>query len=92
MMRYAVLKFEDCWRVQSERRRIGHFEKRDEALSVGVHLAHEASCSGYTVELLVQDEVGRMTPFPPYCGTEAPFTDADASGPSSLSVAPSLPG
>lgn len=58
MLRYAVMRFGDEWRVVSERRRIGRFASRDLAIMAGARLAREAMATGHPVELLVQDGAG----------------------------------
>lgn len=60
VMRYAVLRCGDAWRVVSERRQFGHFDTRSAAFQCALRLAREANASGRSVELVQTDEVGEM--------------------------------
>ncbi len=53
-LNYAVVRFEDGWKVVSGQRRIGHYATSDLALSAGARLALEARDAGHEVEFLVQ--------------------------------------
>jgi hypothetical protein len=66
-LRYAVLEVGREWRVVCERRHIGHFPDRDQAVRAGAHLAREAVASGHAVEFMVQDGAGELfaESFPP---------------------------
>lgn len=60
MLRYAVLRCGDDWRVVSERRQFGRFETRSAAFQCALRLAREANASGLSVELLQTDDVGEL--------------------------------
>jgi hypothetical protein len=57
---YAVLKIGREWRVVCERRHIGHYDTRNEALSLGASLVRQAIESGCEAELLAVDAVGKL--------------------------------
>jgi hypothetical protein len=59
-LRYAVIRISDEWKVISERRRMGHFQTQALALNAGARLAREAMAAGHEVDLLVQDDNGRL--------------------------------
>jgi diguanylate cyclase (GGDEF)-like protein len=60
VIRYAVLRCGDDWRVVSERRQFGRFETRSAAFQCALRLAREANASGLSVELLQTDEAGEL--------------------------------
>jgi len=60
MVRFAILRFGEEWRVVSDRRTIGAFDTSQHALELGVTMALEAAAAGHEVELLVQDAVGQL--------------------------------
>ena len=57
---YAVLQIDKEWRVVCERRHIGHFDKRDDALEVGAGLVRQALDAGREAELLVLDAGSKL--------------------------------
>lgn len=61
-LRYAVLRFEDEWKVVSAERRMGHFASQALAMHAGARLAREAIAAGHEVELLLQDSAARLLP------------------------------
>ncbi len=60
VVRYAVLRCGDDWRVVSERRQFGRFDTRSAAFQCALRLAREANASGLSVELLQSDDVGEL--------------------------------
>lgn len=60
VLTYAVLQIGEEWRVVCQRRRIGHYSTRSEALRIGAALAREALAEGCEVELMVQDDAGEL--------------------------------
>jgi len=59
-LRYAVLQIGEEWRVVCQRRRIGHYATRTDAVRIGAALAREAVAEGRPVELMVQGEAGEL--------------------------------
>ena len=59
-LRYAVLQIGDEWKVVCQRRRIGHYATRTDAVRTGAALAREALAEGCSVELMVQGEAGEL--------------------------------
>ncbi len=59
-MVYAVLQMGPEWRVVCERRHIGHFDNREEALGIAAGLVRQAIESGREAELLVLDTSNRL--------------------------------
>ena len=59
-LRYAVLRIGEEWRVVCERRRMGHFFNRNDAIRTGAALAREALAEGCDVELMVQGDAGEL--------------------------------
>lgn len=57
---YAVLQIDHEWRVVCERRHIGHFDSRDEALEVGAGLVRQALEAGREAELLLLDATSKL--------------------------------
>ena len=57
---YAVLLIDREWRVVCERRHIGHFKSRNEALEVGASLVRQALEAGREAELLVLDSASKL--------------------------------
>ncbi len=60
VIRYAVLRCGEDWRVVSERRQFGRFETRSAAFQCALRLAREANASGLSVELLQADDAGEL--------------------------------
>jgi EAL domain-containing protein (putative c-di-GMP-specific phosphodiesterase class I) len=60
VIRYAVLRCGEDWRVVSERRQFGRFETRSAAFQCALRLAREANASGRSVELLQSDDAGEL--------------------------------
>jgi diguanylate cyclase (GGDEF)-like protein len=60
VIRYAVLRCGDDWRVVSERRQFGRFDTRSAAFQCALRLAREANASGLSVELLQSDDAGEL--------------------------------
>ena len=60
VIRYAVLRCGDDWRVVSERRQFGRFETRSAAFQCALRLSREANASGLSVELLQTDDAGEL--------------------------------
>ena len=54
-LKYAIIRFEDEWKVVSGQRRIGHFASMALAVDAGARLAREAMAAGHEVEFMVQD-------------------------------------
>jgi hypothetical protein len=57
---YTVVRFNDTWRIVSNGHRAGAFPTREEALARAAKLAREARALGNRVELLVQNDAGRV--------------------------------
>ncbi len=57
---YAVMQFDQAWRIVSDRRQIGRFATRELASSAGARLALEAREAGHEVEFLVQQGGGEL--------------------------------
>jgi hypothetical protein len=57
---YAIVRFNDSWRIVSNGHRAGNFRTREEALERAAKLAREARALGNRVELLVQNDSGRV--------------------------------
>ncbi len=62
LMRYAVLKCGEEWRVVSGRRKIGHFPDHETAMLTASGLCREAEKAGCQVELLTQNPSGELVP------------------------------
>jgi hypothetical protein len=60
IVRYAVLRCGDDWRVVSERRQFGRFETRSAAFQCALRLAREANSSGLSAEILQADAGGEL--------------------------------
>ena len=60
VMRFAVILCDGGWKVVTERRKLGHFPSREDALAVGAGLALEAEQAGHQSELLLQGVAGEL--------------------------------
>lgn len=58
---YAVVSFAGVWRIIGERRRIGAFEHRQDAIVTAQRLCKEAWAAGCEITLFVQDDSGLLT-------------------------------
>ncbi len=57
---YAVLQIGNEWRVVCERRHIGHFDNREDALTIAAGLVKQALEAGCETELLVLDPASKL--------------------------------
>jgi hypothetical protein len=57
---YAVLQIGAEWRVVCERRHIGHFDNRQEALTIAAGLVRQALEAGHQAELLALDPTNKL--------------------------------
>ena len=57
---YAVLQIGAEWRVVCERRHIGHFDNREEALTIAAGLVRQALEAGHEAELLALDPTSKL--------------------------------
>jgi hypothetical protein len=57
---YAVLQIGDEWRVVCERRHIGHFDNREEALTIAAGLVRQALAAGCDAEILALDPTSKL--------------------------------
>ena len=60
IVRYAVLRCGEDWRVVSERRQFGRFDTRAAAFQCALRLAREANGSGLSAEILQADAGGQL--------------------------------
>jgi diguanylate cyclase (GGDEF)-like protein len=60
VVRYAVLRCGEDWRVVSERRQFGRFDTRAVAFQCALRLAREANMSGLSAEILQADAGGEL--------------------------------
>jgi hypothetical protein len=67
-VQYGVFKLGQIWRVVSEDRTQFGYTTRVEALEAARAIARAHNTCGVACEVIVQDEVGRLTPL----GPEAP--------------------
>ena len=59
---YAIIRADDCWRVLSGRRRIGHYPTCEAAATAAVALAREAAAADHQAQVLIQDTGGQLWP------------------------------